>query len=85
MAQKLEDLIKGVSSVLGERKKLQQVEKRLVKTLNKALNKIGYQVVAARGAAPGRRRRVARKVGVGRPRAARRRGARRPRPRGKKG
>lgn len=81
MAQRLEDLIKGVGSVLGERKKLEQVEKRLVKTLNKVLNKIGYKVVGAK-AAGGRRGRPARKVGAGRPRAARRR--RRTRPRGKK-
>ena len=91
--KKLENLVKSVGAVLGERKRLERVEKGLVTTLNKALGKIGYKVVSAKGAAPAtRRRRRARPAkvtrrprrrtgaGPGRPRA----GARRRRARAKK-
>lgn len=79
MAERLDNLVKNVRVVLGERKRLERVEKKVVGALNKALGKIGYKVVAAKGAAPAkrRRRRAKRVTGAGRPRrkrtAARRR------------
>lgn len=53
MAKKLENLAKHVRAVLGERKRLQQVEKKLVSTLNKALGTIGYKVVSGKAPATG--------------------------------
>ncbi len=74
MAQRhrLEDMVKSVGAVLGERKRLERVEKKLVTTLNKALAKIGYKVAPAKAVAKGGRprRRARRATG-----AARRRGA----------
>lgn len=42
MVEKLVDLVKGVGAVLGERKRLEQVEKKFIKALNRALGRIGY-------------------------------------------
>ncbi len=74
MAQRhrLEDMVKSVGAVLGERKRLERVEKKLVTTLNKALAKIGYKVAPAKAVAKGVRRRRRAKRATG---AARRRGA----------
>ncbi len=74
MAQKhrLEDMVKSVGAVLGERKRLERVEKKLVRTLNKALSKIGYKVAPAKAVAKGgrRRRRAKRATGTTRRRGA---------------
>ena len=67
MAQRLEDMLKSVRGVLGERKRLERMEKKLVSTLNKALAKIGYKVAPARAVAKkGRRRRARRATGTAR-------------------
>lgn len=69
--QRLEDMVKSVTAVLGERKRLERVEKKLVATLNRALAKIGYKVVPARATAPkGRRRRAKRATRTARRRRA---------------
>lgn len=61
--QRLEDMVKSVGAVLGERKRLERVEKKLVSTLNKALAKIGYKVIPAKAVAKkGRRRRRGRRA-----------------------
>ncbi|MEE9124882.1 MAG: hypothetical protein V3U14_10395 [candidate division NC10 bacterium] len=77
MAKKLENLAKHVRAVLGERKRLEQIEKKLVSTLNKALGTIGYKVVSGKAPATGtpKRRRARRAKPAARPR--RRTGARR--------
>jgi len=68
---RLEDMVKSVGAVLGERKRLERVEKKLVRTLNKALSKIGYKVIPAKAVAKGgRRRRAKRATGVARRRRA---------------
>ncbi len=63
---RLEDMVKSVGAVLGERKRLERVEKKLVTTLNKALAKIGYKVAPAKAVAKGgrRRRRAKRATGA---------------------
>ncbi|MFQ5960783.1 MAG: hypothetical protein ACE5MG_05260 [Candidatus Methylomirabilales bacterium] len=70
MPKKLERMAKHLGVVLGERKKLERVERKLVGTLNTALRKIGYSVVPAKAAKPGtrRRRRTRRAKPAGRPR-----------------
>lgn len=68
MAEKLRELVKGVETVLGERKKLEKAEKKIIRSLNKILGKLGYQVVAAKGMGRRRRRRASRKVRAARPR-----------------
>jgi hypothetical protein len=78
VAERLENLVKRVGVVIGERRRLALAEKRLITALNRALRRMGYQVVAAEGRAPRRRRRIA-----GRRRARRRTGARRTRGRAK--
>jgi hypothetical protein len=84
VAARLESLVKSVGVVLGERKRLARIEKRLVKALNNALGKMGYKVIHANAAAPGRRRRrrVRRRTRPARPRRQVR--GRRTRTRGKK-
>jgi len=57
MAKRLVDLIRSVDTVLDERRRLAQREKRLVRALNRALAKMGYAVVAAKGGGGRRRRR----------------------------
>jgi hypothetical protein len=57
MAKRLVDLIRSVDTVLDERRRLAQQEKRLVGALNRALAKMGYAVVAAKGGGGRRRRR----------------------------
>jgi len=57
MAKRLVDLVRSVDTVLGERKRLAKQEKRLVGALNRALGKMGYAVVAAKGGGQRRRRR----------------------------
>ncbi|MFQ5804268.1 MAG: hypothetical protein ACE5JQ_15365 [Candidatus Methylomirabilales bacterium] len=76
MAVRLGEMVKGIEGVLGERKKLAQAEKKLVGFLNKALGRMGYQVVPARSVGRGkrRRRRARRKGGAGRRRARAKRG-----------
>lgn len=68
MAERLEKLIKSVKVILGERKRLARVERKVMAALNSALGKIGYIVVPAKRAAPRRRRRGGRKAGRARPR-----------------
>jgi len=60
VAEKLGELVKGVEAVLGERKKLERAEKKIIRSLNKVLGKLGYQVVAAKGMRRRRRRRARR-------------------------
>lgn len=69
MAERLGELAKGVEAVLGERKKLEKTEKKLIRSLSRVLGKLGYQVVAAKGRGRRRRRRARRRV-----RAVQRRG-----------
>jgi hypothetical protein len=57
MAKRLVDLVRSVDTVLGERKRLAKQEKRLVGALNRALGKMGYAVVPAKGGGQRRRRR----------------------------
>ncbi len=57
MAKRLAVLIRSVDTVLGERRRLAQQEKRLVGALNRALAKMGYAVVAAKVGGGRRRRR----------------------------
>jgi len=57
MAKRLVDLVRSVDTVLGERKRLAKQEKRLVGALNRALAKMGYAVVPAKGGGQRRRRR----------------------------
>jgi hypothetical protein len=57
MAKRLAVLIRSVDTVLGERRRLAQQEKRLVGALNRALAKMGYAVVVAKGGGGRRRRR----------------------------
>lgn len=67
MAQRLEEMLKSVRGVLGERKRLARMEKKLVSTLNKALARIGYKVAPAKATAKkGRRRRARRATGTAR-------------------
>lgn len=68
MAERLEKLIKSVKVILGERKRLARVERKVMAALNSVLGKIGYIVVPAKRAAPGRRRRGGRTAGRARPR-----------------
>ena len=67
MAERLGEMMKGVEAVLGERKKLEKVEKKIIRSLNRVLGKLGYQVVAAKGMRR-RRRRARRRGGAARPR-----------------
>ena len=46
MAKRLDDLGKALQGVLGGRKKLVQAERKVVRALNRALDRIGYKVVA---------------------------------------
>jgi len=73
--QRLEDMVKSVGAVLGERKRLERVEKKLVTTLNKALAKIGYKVIPAKAVAKGGRRRRRAKRATGAARRGRKTGA----------
>jgi len=57
MARRLVDLVRSVDTVLGDRKRLAKQEKRLVGALNRALGKMGYAVVPAKGGGQRRRRR----------------------------
>ena len=57
MAKRLVELVRSVDTVLDDRKRLAQREKRLVRALNRALGKMGYAVVAAKGGGVRRRRR----------------------------
>lgn len=57
MAKRLVDLMRSVDTLLEERKRLVQQERQLVRALNRALGKMGYAVVTARGGGPRRRRR----------------------------
>lgn len=57
MAKRLVDLVRSMDTVLGERKRLIKQEKRLVGALNRALGKMGYAVVPAKGGGQRRRRR----------------------------
>ncbi len=57
MAKRLVDLFRSVDTVLDERRRLAQRERRLVVALNRALAKMGYAVVAAKGGGGRRRRR----------------------------
>lgn len=84
VAKRLESLAKSIGIVMGERKKLERIEKRLASALNKALGRLGYKVVSVKGAAPARRqrRRARRAKPAGRPR--RRAGARRRRGRARR-
>jgi hypothetical protein len=59
MAKRLVDLVRSVDTVLEERKRLSKREGLLVRALNRALAKMGYAIVAAKGGAPRRRRRRA--------------------------
>ena len=63
MAKRLVDLMRSVDTVLGERKRLVQREGQLVRALNRALAKMGYAVVAAKGDGRRRRRRRGRRPG----------------------
>ena len=63
MAKRLVELVRSVDTVLDERKRLAQREKRLVRALNRALGKLGYAVVAAKGGGGRRRRRRGRRPG----------------------
>ncbi len=79
MPERLEKLIKSVKVILGERKRLARVERKVMAALNSALGKIGYIVVPVERAAPGRRRRGGRKAGRARGRRQMRRRRRRAR------
>ncbi|MGH7408852.1 MAG: hypothetical protein ACREKF_12705 [Candidatus Methylomirabilales bacterium] len=63
MAKRLVELVRSVDTVLDERKRLAQREKRLVRALNRALGKLGYAVIAAKGGGGRRRRRRGRRPG----------------------
>ncbi len=57
MAKRLMDLMRSVDTVLDDRRRLARRERQLVQALNRALEKMGYGVVAAKGGGPRRRRR----------------------------
>jgi len=66
MAKRLAELIRSVDTVLGERRRLAQQERRLVAALNRALRKMGYAIGPAKGGGRGagrRRRRRGRRPG----------------------
>ena len=63
MPERLEKLIKSVKVILGERKRLARVERKVMAALNSALAKIGYIVVPVKRTVPARRRRRGRKAG----------------------
>ena len=79
MPKQLERMAKHLGVVLGERKRLEKVEKKLVTTLNRALGTIGYRVVSVKGVAPVTRRRRRAQPAT----AVRRRRARRAKPAGR--
>ncbi len=55
MAKRLMDLMRSVDTVLDDRRRLARRERQLVQALNRALEKMGYGVVAAKGGGPRRR------------------------------
>lgn len=55
MAKRLVELMRSVDTVLEERKQLARRERQLVQALNRALEKMGYAVVPAKGGGPRRR------------------------------
>lgn len=61
MAKRLVDLVRSVDTVLEERKRLTKREGLLVRALNRALGRMGYAIVAAKGGGPRRRRRAGRR------------------------
>ncbi len=62
MAKRLDDLGKALQGVLGGRKKLVQAERKVVRALNRALDRIGYKVVAKTEPERQRMRRAKKKV-----------------------
>lgn len=56
MAERIDKLGEALKSILNERKKVEQVERRTIRVLNRALKKVGYQVVPAGGGERQRRR-----------------------------
>jgi hypothetical protein len=84
VAERIEKLITSVKVILGERKRLARVERKVVAALNTALGKIGYIVVPAQRAAPRRRRRRRGRPATGARRGRRQMRGRRPRGRAKR-
>jgi len=68
VAERIEKLIRSVKIILGERKRLARVERKVMTALNSALGKIGYIVVPAKRSQVARRRRRGgrRRTGAGR-------------------
>jgi len=62
MAQKLTELVRALERILPERKRLDQAERKIVKTLNRTLGRIGYKVVAKTEPERQRMRRARKKV-----------------------
>jgi hypothetical protein len=62
MAKRVADLGKAVEGLIGGRKRLAQAERTVVKTLNRALGRIGYKVVAKAEPERERRRQARKKV-----------------------
>lgn len=59
MAKRVVDLMRSVDIVLQERKRLADRERQLVRLLSRAVGKMGYTIVVAKGG--GRRRRRGRR------------------------
>ncbi len=62
MARRVADLGKAVEGLVGGRRKLAQAERKVLKTLNRALGRIGYKVVAKTEPERQRMRRARKKV-----------------------